>query len=118
MIWSDNVKNPPNLNVPDEFDPSKRAYPFISNVPDNVIHVTDKAVTFKGQRGPIKEHGINGCQIDDMITFALGTIQTFNKKFPCRENSLAITKLEEALHWLNARKRDRKKRQVEGFNKE
>lgn len=83
----------------------------------NII-VTPQSVTFIGQRGPIKEVGINGCQIDDLITFTLGTIQTFNKKFPCRENSIAITKLEEALHWLDARKRNREDRGVEGHDKE
>jgi hypothetical protein len=82
------------------------------------VIVTPKAVTFVGQRGPIKEVGVNGCQIDDLITFALGTIKTFNKKFPCRENSLAITKLEEALHWLDARRRDREARGVEGRDRE
>jgi hypothetical protein len=82
------------------------------------IRLGPQMVAFIGQRGPIKEVGVNGCQIDDMITFVLGTLQTFNKKFPCRENSLAITKLEEALHWLDHRKRDREDRLVEGYNKE
>lgn len=35
-------------------------------------------------------------------------------KFRCRENSLAITKLEEALMWLNKRTEDRLARKVEG----
>jgi len=35
-------------------------------------------------------------------------------KFKCRENSLAITKLEEALMWLDHRTADRKKRKIEG----
>jgi hypothetical protein len=39
-----------------------------------------------------------------------------NGKFPCRENSIAITKLEEALMWLNKRTADRVKRGVEGKN--
>ena len=34
-------------------------------------------------------------------------------KFRCRENSLAITKLEEALMWLEKRTADRVKRGVE-----
>jgi len=76
--------------------------------------VIPEGVVFVGQRGPIKDVGVNGCQVDDVITFALGTLQALNKKFPCRENSLAITKLEEALHWLDARKQDREERKVEG----
>ena len=35
-------------------------------------------------------------------------------KFRCRENALAITKLEEALHWLAHRTADRERRGVEG----
>lgn len=38
-------------------------------------------------------------------------------KHPCRENSIAITKLEEALIWLDKRKKDRIERGVEGQNK-
>ena len=34
--------------------------------------------------------------------------------FACRENSIAITKLEEALLWLNKRTQDRIARNVEG----
>jgi hypothetical protein len=33
---------------------------------------------------------------------------------PSRETSLAITRCEEALHWLEARRRDREERNVSG----
>lgn len=130
MKWSENVTKPPIRLAPEDIGTLRdRAYPYADSPPPHIdmdgnpqdgqyIIVTPKAVTFVGQRGPIKEVGVNGCQIDDLITFALGTIQTFNKKFPCRENSLAITKLEEALHWLEARKRDREQRNVEGRDRE
>lgn len=80
--------------------------------------VDKESVTFVGQRGPVAEVGVNGCQVDDILTFCLGTLQTFNKKFPCRENSIAITKLQEALMWLGERRRDRADRGVEGYDKE
>lgn len=119
MNWSDNVKNPPLLINYDEFDQNKASYPFVNKGGDSeFIKVDDHSVTFVGQRGPIKEYGVNGCQIDDVVTFALGTVQTFNKKFPCRENSIMITKLEEALHWSQARKNNRQQRGVEGYNKD
>jgi len=38
------------------------------------------------------------------------------KQFPCRENSIVVTKLDEALLWLGKRKADREKRGVEGTN--
>jgi len=71
-------------------------------------------ITFKIQDGPIKEHGLNGCQLDEMVRQAVTIIRGLNKKFPCRENSLAITKFEEGLLWLDARTKDRKFRGVEG----
>ena len=71
----------------------------------------------KIQLEPIKEVGVNGCQIDEVIVFAKSFIQGLNDIFPCRENSLAITKLEEAEMWLQRRKEDREERGIEGYNK-
>lgn len=81
-----------------------------------VIDHKSNEITFRIQNGPIGERGINGCQVDTMIAAALEIIRGLNKNFPCRENSLAITKLEESLMWLRARKHDRVSRGVEGTN--
>ena len=75
------------------------------------------AISFQLQKGPIKEVGVNGCQVDTLIEAAKMIIGKFNEKFPCRENAIAITKLQEALFWLEARKKDREKRNVEGTSK-
>ena len=75
-----------------------------------------KSVSFELQDGPIKEVGVNGVQIDDVIEWAKGVIEGFNQRFPCRENSMIITKLDEALLWSAKRKMDREKRKVEGTN--
>ncbi len=83
-----------------------------------VIDHSENSIKFKIQQGGIGESGINGCQVDSMISVSLAIIRGLNQKFPCRENSIAITKLEEALHWLQTRKSDREKRGVEGLNKE
>jgi len=49
------------------------------------------------------------------IAAAIGRLKWYNSgKFSCRENSLAITHLAEALHWCDARTRDRETREVEG----
>ncbi len=74
------------------------------------------SITFTIQNGPIKENGLNGCQVDDMIIVATSIIRKLNGEFPCRENSLAITKLEEATMWLEKRTTDRESRGVEGKN--
>lgn len=67
------------------------------------------------QKGPIKENGVNGCHNEDLIAIVLDRLQCLNQgDFKCRENSIAITKLEEAMMWLNKRTADRKARGVEG----
>jgi hypothetical protein len=83
---------------------------------ENFIEVNDdhNAVTFKLQNGPIKEAGVNGCQVDTVIAAARTILDGLNKKLPSRETALAITKLDEAIHWLKARRQDREVRGVEG----
>lgn len=64
---------------------------------------------------PIDESKINGAFVEGVLQAALGRLQFYQQsKFNCRENSLAITKIEEALHWLDHRTADRKRRGVEG----
>ncbi len=71
-------------------------------------------IYFTVQDGPVKEAGVNGCQVDHIIELAKLIVEGLNKNFPCRENSIAITKLDEALMWLDKRTKDREKRGVEG----
>ena len=73
-------------------------------------------VSFDIQSDPIGEVGVNGCQARDMLEYCLRLIQSFNAKFPCRENAITITRLEEALMWQDARTKDRERRKVEGKN--
>ena len=84
--------------------------------PHNFVYVRHdvNSLSFTIQNGPIKEVGVNGCQVDTVIEAAKLMIEGLNKKFPCRENSVAITKLDEALHWLEHRKKAREARGVEG----
>lgn len=80
------------------------------------VTVEKSTLTFRIQDGPIKEVGVNGCQIEELGKAWLKLIQAFNKDFPCRENSLSITKIREALMWQEERTKDRIKRHVEGKN--
>lgn len=73
-------------------------------------------VSFKFMTRPAKEGG-KGCQLVDLIDVALHQLKYFNTLFPCRENSMTITKLEEALMWQEKRTQDRIERNVEGINK-
>ncbi len=73
--------------------------------------------TVKFQKGPVKETGINGIHNEDLIAIVVDRLRGFQSgEFACRENALALTKLEETLHWLNHRTNERIGRGVEGTN--
>lgn len=74
----------------------------------------DSFINVKWQDGNVPDNGVNGATVEEVIEVAKLRIALLNSKFPCRENSLAITKLEEATHWLEARTKERTKRGVEG----
>lgn len=86
---------------------------------DRPVFIFDELnqIAFQIQSGPIKEVGANGCQVDTLIHVAKAMLEGLNKEFPCRENSAAITKLDEAILWLIKRRLDREARNVEGFSK-
>jgi len=56
----------------------------------------------------------NGTTIEEMLAVSISRLQDLNSRFGCRENSVAITKMQEALMWLEERTKDRIKRGVEG----
>lgn len=70
------------------------------------------------QHGAVKEAGVNGITSEALLAVLIHRTNVLNKRFSCRENALAITKLEEALMWFNKRTADRKARDVEGLEKE
>lgn len=70
------------------------------------------------QEGPIKEAGVNGVCNEDLIAMVITRLEHFNQsEFRCRENSMAITKLEEALLWLRKRTMGREQKGIEGTHK-
>lgn len=70
------------------------------------------------QNGPINEVGVNGVMNEDLIAMVITRLEHFNKTdFQCRENSMAITKLEEAMLWLRKRTIGRENRGIEGTHK-
>lgn len=67
------------------------------------------------QKGAIAESGINGVTQEVLLAVVIDRLRSFQAgPFPCRENAIALTKCEEALHWLHARTRARMARGVEG----
>lgn len=80
---------------------------------------TGTGIAINWQNGPLgagdDRTAPNGAFVEGVINAALGRLQYYqSSKFSCRENALAITKLEEALHWLNHRTAAREARGVEG----
>lgn len=82
----------------------------------NIVNGCPEKVEFTIQNGPIKEVGVNGCQIDDVVRWARDKVQGFQDAFPCVENENAIDFLNSALDEFNARRLSREKRNVEGTN--
>ena len=67
------------------------------------------------QNGPINEKGVNGVTQEALIAICIDRLQAFQAgPYACRENAIALTKLEEAQMWLQKRTRDRMARGVEG----
>jgi len=80
---------------------------------------TGRGIEITWQNGPLAVDGVrkepNGAFVEGVIAAAIGRLEFYNStEFRCRENSLAITKLEEALHWLQHRTAAREARGVEG----
>lgn len=69
----------------------------------------------KFQEGPILKSKPNGCYMEDLLAIVIDRLEGFQSgDYPCRENALALTKIQEAVHWLNHRTNDRIERNVEG----
>jgi hypothetical protein len=72
------------------------------------------------QNGPIGEGGVgvNGITHEALIAILIDRLEGFQSgPYACRENALALTKLQEAAHWLHHRTRARMARGVEGTHK-
>ncbi len=94
-----------------------KAHPgFAENGEDGPLPVPSIA-KFQWQDGPIDyDEGVpNGVTVEALLEACRDRLAFFNESaFRCRENSLAITAIEEALGWLNQRRFDRLQRGVLG----
>ena len=97
-----------------DYNSLQDALNFIDNY-DEVIGLCS-TLECKFQDGVISENGVNGIQFTGLIEIALSVLKNLNSKFPCRENAITITKLEESLMWKEDRTKDREKRALEGKN--
>ena len=91
---------------------------YISRAEDSDIVPAGEFGHVRFQNGPVKEVGVNGCHQEDLLAIVVDRLECFQAgPFACRENALALTKINEAIHWLNHRTAGRIVRGVEGTNK-
>jgi len=80
---------------------------------DNFANLADKQEIVFYMMNEDGSH-IDGTTLEEMLRVSIERLKDLNDRFGCRENSIAITKMQEALMWLNKRTEDRIKRGVEG----
>ncbi len=66
------------------------------------------------QDGPIKVHGVNGLQVDDVMGACLAKLESFYEIMPNEYTDMAIEHMRTALFALTRRTADRTAREVEG----
>ena len=72
----------------------------------------------KFQDGAIKESEVNGINQEDLLAIVIDRLRGFQEgRYACRENGIALGRVEEALMWLQRRTADREKRGVEGTSR-
>lgn len=99
----------PKFNTPHHFEVTKKMIDSKGVAHETLLQRVDF------QEGAIKEHGVNGVMNEDLLVMVLTRLEGFqNSDFRCRENDMAITKIEEALMWLRKRTVGRENRGVEG----
>lgn len=74
-----------------------------------------KTIDVRFQHGPIKEVGVNGLTNEVLLAIVIDRLRGFQSgPFSCRENAIALTKVEESLLWMHKRTLGRVERGVEG----
>lgn len=80
--------------------------------PGQVLQFIEKAPREPGSADLVTVK--DGTTNEEVLAVLIDRIGALNAKFPCRENSIALTHIETSLLWLNKRTADRKARNVEG----
>lgn len=84
------------------------------------VHGAGLKITW--QDGPLgrfqNRHDPTGAFVETVLAATIQRLAWYQAagggKFKCRENAIAITKIQEALFWLNHRTQERQARGVEG----
>lgn len=71
------------------------------------------------QDGPLNGAHTDGVHNEDLLLMVRARLLAFqDSEFNCRENAIAITKIEEALNVLCLRTQERRQRGIEGTNQQ
>jgi hypothetical protein len=88
----------------------------LPNKPDGTLDAGTCRVQF--QNGPISEAGVNGISNEALLAIVEDRLRRFQSgEYACRENEVALYKIQEAMMWLQKQTRDRVARGVEGTSK-
>lgn len=86
-----------------------------------IDHGEDKKPSYVGelwfQSGPIKERGVNGVQVRDVVDMLINRLKDLDSKYPSKHNQETIKYLLLAQLEQDKRTHDREKRGVEGESK-
>lgn len=81
--------------------------------PDDMSDANPTYIAF--QNGPVSEAGVNGISIEALLAIVEDRLDCFQSgPFACRENAGALSKVRDAMIWLQKRTLDRISRGVEG----
>lgn len=82
---------------------------------DYLVSWPNGATPIHFQNGPLREAQINGLTNEVLLAIVQHRLEGFQSgPRSCRENALALTSVQNAMHWLHHRTRVRVKRGVEG----
>ncbi len=92
-------------------------YGITSTEPRSADSPTAVMCPIRFQTGPIQEAGVKGISGEALLAIVEDRLIGFQSgQFACRENAVALTKIQEAMLWLQKRTLDRVKCGVEGTN--
>ena len=80
--------------------------------PEQIIQFIEKEPTSEGSATLRTVH--NGTTNEELIKVLIDRITGLGLKFPCIENQLTVSALQQALYWQETRTANRQKRNVEG----
>ena len=87
----------------------------ICGVEGPLDHHPIPTIEIRFQNGAINEVGANGLSNEALLAVVEDRLAGFQSgQYACRENAVALTKIQEAMMWLQKRTRDRMARGVEG----